>query len=119
MGTFGERLKLSRKSKNISQAKLAKKLYMTAPNICRYENDLTLPPFDVIQKIAAILNVSAEWLCGNETNDKISVTGLDKKQKMLVQDLVSLLSKGKETRYLSENKERILSEVTKEIYTKP
>lgn len=95
INTFGEKLKQARTAKKMSQTKLAQKLYVTAPTVCRYENDQVLPPLDVTKRIAAILNVSLDWLCGGDTSEKVSLHGLTDKQKESVKGLIEDLKQNK------------------------
>ena len=62
---FGQRLKELRKSKRITQKELANMLHLSdKSSISRYEKGQNRPQFDVITKIADILNVSSDYLLG-------------------------------------------------------
>ncbi|MBO5138716.1 MAG: helix-turn-helix transcriptional regulator [Bacilli bacterium] len=65
---FGERLKLVLENRNISQIRLAQELGLTPPAINRWCNNVTEPDNKTIVKIANILNVSTDYLLGNDLN---------------------------------------------------
>jgi|ERR1044071_3791854 transcriptional regulator with XRE-family HTH domain len=60
--SFGDNLKRIRTEKGISQGQLADKLKMHASHISRYENGATAPSIDVLKKVSAALQVSADEL---------------------------------------------------------
>lgn len=57
--TTGERIKLARKGKNMSQKELAEKIGVSASMIGQYENGLRNPKVDTIQRIACALGM--DW----------------------------------------------------------
>lgn len=57
--TTGERIKLARKGKNMSQKELAEKIGVSASMIGQYENGLRNPKVDTIQRIACALGI--DW----------------------------------------------------------
>lgn len=66
--SFGKRLAQVRKEKDMSQEALAKALDATPTTIGRYERDEVKPSIDVAAKIAAVLDVSVDFLVGNSDN---------------------------------------------------
>lgn len=63
--SFGKRLLEARKKKNISQEELARQLGTKGPAIGRYERDEMKPSIEAAAKMAAILDVSLDYLVGN------------------------------------------------------
>ncbi len=63
--SFGKRLADIRRSKNLSQEDVAKHLGTKAPVIGRYERDEMKPSIDTANKLAALLEVSLDYLTGN------------------------------------------------------
>jgi len=57
-----------RKEKEMSQDALAKALDATPTTIGRYERDEVKPSIEVAAKIAAVLEVSVDFLIGNSDN---------------------------------------------------
>ena len=49
--TFGEKLAIARKEKNLSQEELAQKLYVTRQAISRWENNSTQPSLEMLSVI--------------------------------------------------------------------
>lgn len=66
--SFGKRITQARKEKNMSQEALAKALEATPVTIGRYERDEVKPSIEVAAKIAAVLEVSVDFLIGNSDN---------------------------------------------------
>lgn len=63
--TFGERLKIIRKNKGLSQQKLADEVGISLRSIQNYESDMRMPSsISIVQKLAASLEVSTEYLLG-------------------------------------------------------
>lgn len=60
--TFAEKLKAIRMQAGISQEKLSAELGVTKRTIINYENGQTLPPIDVLPKIAKFFGVTIESL---------------------------------------------------------
>ena len=70
METFSERLKTERKAKGLSQKIMALKLDISYGAYKNYELIGTKngrePPFEIVRKIADILDVSIDYLFGRE-----------------------------------------------------
>jgi transcriptional regulator with XRE-family HTH domain len=64
MTTFAVRLKELRKERGLTQNKLAKKIYISKPTVCAYENGYRIPRADVVVDFARFFNVSADYLLG-------------------------------------------------------
>lgn len=64
--TFSERLNIAIKKSGMTQAALAEKAGTSAANISNYCRGKSFPPLDTLEKIAMVLNVSLDWLCGIE-----------------------------------------------------
>lgn len=64
MMNFGEKLKLLREEKNLTQNDLAKLLNVSKANISRYESGIRQPSIETIIRIAKFFNVSIDWLFG-------------------------------------------------------
>lgn len=64
--SFGSKVVAIRKEKNMSQDELAKALNATPTTIGRYERDEVKPSIEVARKIADVLEVSLDYLTGDE-----------------------------------------------------
>ncbi|WP_420319183.1 helix-turn-helix domain-containing protein [Ekhidna sp.] len=89
--SFGSRMIQARKDKNLSQDALAKALEATPTTVGRYERDEVKPSIEMAAKIAAVLEVSLDYLIGN-SQDYV------KDQNMLkrINDILSLNDKDKD-----------------------
>ncbi len=64
MMSFGKKIALLRKEKNLSQGELASQLKTSVSVISRYERDEMIPSIDVAKKLADLLNTTVGYLLG-------------------------------------------------------
>lgn len=65
--TIAERIRLSRQQRKLSQTELAEKAEVNLKSLSRYELGTSVPPADLLKKIADALGVSADALLSDET----------------------------------------------------
>ena len=82
----------------MSQISLAQQLGVSKSVISSYENDVHLPPYDVLNQISRIFNVSTDYLLGVNTNKSINVDGLTDTQ---IEALTKIVNELKNTNKLS------------------
>lgn len=70
MPTFGEKLYITLREKEISQGKMAKDLGVSQATISKYVSGKVNPRMDYVKRIAKYLGVSLEELLGDEENDE-------------------------------------------------
>lgn len=63
--TLGERLKMARKRKGLSQKGAADATGISNKALSKYETDTTVPSLESIQKLSRLYNVSSEFILGN------------------------------------------------------
>ena len=73
---LGEKIKLVRMQKKMSQSDLAKAADVHQKNISKYENDGVVPSALVLKEIAKALGVTSDFLLGNELDDTIKDVSL-------------------------------------------
>ncbi len=66
MGTFGERLKQLRKSKDLTQKELADKLAINRDALAKWETDRAFPDIIILVEIANFFDITADELLGRE-----------------------------------------------------
>ena len=66
---FSERLLLVLKERKITQRQLSEKTNINETALSRYVNGSRKPRMDILVKIARALNVSVEYLTGNEEGE--------------------------------------------------
>jgi transcriptional regulator with XRE-family HTH domain len=93
--TFGERLTLVRKRKNLSQAETGKKIGINGDAYGRYERGEVRPTIEMAVKIAQALDVSLDYLTGNSDIE------LDKNTLDRVQEVTKLNDKEKDHIYIT------------------
>lgn len=64
MDSIGSRMKMLRKKKHFTQEDMAEALGKSRSNYGGYETDRILPPSDILDKIATMLDTSADYLLG-------------------------------------------------------
>lgn len=67
MNTIGERIRIARKAKELSQKELADKVSRTKNVISNWERGDNQPDADTIGKLCAALDVMPNWLLGWES----------------------------------------------------
>ena len=83
--TIGERIRLARLNKKMSQQELSDKSGVAYKSLSRYELGTTIPPADALKAIADALGVSADALL-NDENVQIKDIELLKKFQV-IQDM--------------------------------
>lgn len=68
LDTIGKRIRHMRNLRGLTQGQLADELSITPANISSYERDKSVPPSDVLGKIADILLTSADYLLLRENS---------------------------------------------------
>jgi transcriptional regulator with XRE-family HTH domain len=69
MISFGKKISMLRKEKNLNQGELATQLNTSVSVISRYERDEMLPSIEVAKKLAGLLDTTVGYLLGeNEDN---------------------------------------------------
>ena len=63
---MAERLKQAREAKGFSQIEMASKIGVSQAAYCYYEQGLRIPSLGVAKTICGVLNVSLDWLTGND-----------------------------------------------------
>ena len=61
---IGDRMKIARKKKNMTQKQLAEKINKAFSSVQKYELGITLPPIDTIEDIADALDTTPVYLLG-------------------------------------------------------
>ncbi len=81
MTTFGKRLKRARSNKMLTQNEVAGKLGIDYTTISKYENNKSQPDNEILRELAALYEVSLDWLISGQANqgkpvDTICVDGV-------------------------------------------
>lgn len=82
------KLKELRKTRGLTQVKLANALDVSKQSISNWENDNILPSIEMIIKIADYFSVSTDYLLGLDDRKYIEITGLNDSQIAHVQQLI-------------------------------
>lgn len=108
--TLGHKIKILRKTKRLSQEKLADKADLSQQHISRIEKDLTYPYIATLTKIAMVLNVPLDDLIDSDIKkleDKYTFDILRKTKLLSVEEKIKVL--GYIDRILDENGVQFIS----------
>ncbi len=78
----GDRLRLLREKRKLSQLDLANAVGSSEPQIWRYEHNDANPRADILKRLAEFFSVSADYLLGMTDNSGQIDSGLSEKEKM-------------------------------------
>lgn len=91
MVDFGARLRLLRQAKNMTQKQLADQLRLTKSVISAYETDLRLPSYDILIRLAAIFDVTTDYLLGVSHAQLLDISGLNETDSRMILQLINRL----------------------------
>ena len=81
---LGERIKELRIKRGYTQSSLGKKINKGKSAISSYETNAQIPPLDVLISLAAVLNVSLDYLAGFERDQTISLKDFSCEQSEII-----------------------------------
>lgn len=97
MVELGNRLRVLREERRLTQKQVAAQIGVTASNISAYENGIRYPSFAALIKLAQLYKVSTDYLLGItgrrtvEAQYTISLDGLTPSRISLVEQLIKAL----------------------------
>lgn len=89
MSELGERLKVLRNSKGLTQKQLGEMIHKSKAAVGSYEQGVQAPPTDVLISLARIFRVSLDDLCGFKCEACVSVEGLSAEQQEIIELLIN------------------------------
>jgi transcriptional regulator with XRE-family HTH domain len=105
---FGEKIKILRKSKNITQMQFSAILNIDRSNIAHYESGKRFPPIETIIKIAEFFSVSVDSLVRIGNHCKINKEESDVEKMELRAEIVQLMEVNLKLTQLVTNLEKEL-----------
>ena len=90
MYDFGCVLKKLRRERGLTQKQLGSRPNLSEATISKYESNLAAPPFETVRAIAAVLDVSLDFLYGNGPAATLSLHGLSAEQSEVMQELAAV-----------------------------
>lgn len=91
---IGEHLVKLRKERGLSSEEAAKQLGISESSLEKYEKDLTSPSYELLIRIAKLLNVSTEQLLGISTGRILNIDGLSEENRRVVREIVKNMLNG-------------------------
>lgn len=85
---FKDRIKQLRLQKSLTQEQIAKRLWVTKSTISAYEMGTKYPSLDMLIKLAAMFNVTTDYLLGVDKKRHIDATNLTPKQIEIIDNIV-------------------------------
>lgn len=89
MHQLGSRLKQLRKSRGWTQKQLAEQIHKSAAAIGSYEQDVQIPPTDVLISLAKLYHLSVDELLGLGRETSLSLDGLNQSQREIIEILLN------------------------------
>lgn len=90
---LGDKIKMLRTNKKLTQSTLAKRLGVTKSVVSAYENSIRYPSYDTLIKLSNIFGVSTDYLLGCTKNNTIDISGLKDNEIEGIILLISSLKK--------------------------
>ena len=119
MFDFGLRIKELREQRGWSQAMLGQKLGRSKSVVCSYENNVAVPPLEILSNMAVLFHVSLDYLVGIDKEEMLSLQGLTEEQKKLLYGMAEELKRPRRTGGgLSENQQQLLNQILVEFNRK-
>ena len=85
---IGALLKELREKKGMTQEQLAKKLGVSKGSVSGYEHNISMPPTQIVKRIALIFNVTVDFLLGMENRRIIILDDLTENQADFIEQIV-------------------------------
>lgn len=90
---FGDKLKSVRKSRQLTQLELSKKLDVSKGTISAYEQSLSYPSIETLTKLCFILDTSADYLLGISDDLPFKMGGLTDEQLQSILQFISVVER--------------------------
>ena len=90
---LGEKLKVLRTAKKMSQKELAERIGIAKSVISFYESGDRFPSYDVLIKLARIFNVTTDYLLDVERERTVNVSGLSEEDIAAVTTVIDALKR--------------------------
>ena len=117
MFDFGLRLRDLREQHKLSQEELGRKVERSKSVISSYENNIKIPPLDILTQYAVIFHVALDYLVGIDKEEMISVEKLSRQQKEAIYLIMEeFADHSSRTIGLSDRQQKILNLLMKEFY---
>lgn len=87
---LGDKLKMLRNSRSLTQGDLAQMMGLATSAISSYESCSRRPSYEVLIKYARIFHVSTDYLLGIEKQDYLDVSDLSAKEKEAVLQVITV-----------------------------
>ncbi len=86
-------IKILRKNMGLSQASLAKRLGVTRASVNAWEMEISLPTAPYLIEMARLFHTSTDFILGLESEEQITLRGMNEEEKRLVYNLVEYINK--------------------------
>jgi len=90
---MGEKIKSLREAKGLTQAQLARRIFVSKATVCAYENGTRQPPYEVLLRLVRQFNITTDYLLVEDAKNEINVDGLTGEQRNIIAELIFSLRK--------------------------
>ena len=91
MVNLGERLRILRTEKRLTQTAVSQRIGVTKSMISSYELEQRQPSYDILIKLAAFFGTTTDYLLGVEKERVISVKGLNDREIDVLTGMIEIL----------------------------
>lgn len=88
---FGKRLKTLREEKKLTQEQVGKRLEITGASISGYENNIAMPPIDILKQLAILYGVTTDYLLGLENRKSIIIEAKTIEQEKAIEEIIKII----------------------------
>ena len=92
---FGEKLKILRKERNLTQRELADRIFVSKSVISYYEKNKRTPSPEAIVKLAYVFNVTTDFLLEIRHARTIDLTGFTDEETAAITNLIDIIKKSR------------------------
>lgn len=85
--TFGDQLTNARKAKGLTQEELAEQLNLSRQTVLRWEKNQVFPDISNLKAVAKLLDVSFDYLLGEEKPEKISIGEMNLREVLVGREI--------------------------------
>ncbi|MCQ5130832.1 helix-turn-helix domain-containing protein [Butyricicoccus faecihominis] len=88
---MGERLRKLRDSYHLTQDQVGKRIGVSGASVSGYENNIAMPPSEVLKELALLFRVTTDYLLGLENRKVIVIDAKNKKQEKAIDDILRII----------------------------
>lgn len=85
---FGTRLKTLREAKGLTQEQVSQRIGVTKSSISAYENNLNMPPIDILRRLVLLYATTADYVLGIDNRTVFASETLTQAQADIINSII-------------------------------